>query len=227
MMKIYLLALILALPSICVAGQETPKHIRVSVQWIEVPHSILTELTSGEKKSGSVIHDAVIASVKEGKAKILETGILVVRNGQKVTTESIREEIYPTEYNPPGSDGPYSPPVVPRTRGITCFEPRNVGVSIEVEPTLGVGDNLIDLRLAPEVVAPGRLVTWMEHKDQWGDASVRMPIYEVWTVTTALTLANGKFELASVITPKATQPAPFVLTKILLFVRADVVPVNP
>jgi hypothetical protein len=223
-MKIYLLALLLALPNVCFAHQDPPKHIRVSVQWIEVPHSLLTELTSGEKKSGSEIHQAVLASVKEGKAKILETGIVMGRSGMRSSIESIREEIYPTEYNPPGSDAPPSPPVVPRTRGITSFEPRNVGVMIEVEPTLGSDDSIIDLRFNAEIVAPGRLVTWMEHKDRWGDASVRMPFYEKWTVTTALILANGKFDLASVISPKATQPAPFVLSKILIFVRADVMP---
>ena len=235
-MKLYLLSLTLALSGICAAHQD-PKHVRVSVQWIEVPHPVLTELTGGEKKSGPALHDAVLACVKEGKAKIVETSIVVCLSGQRATIESIREEIYPTEYNnavmpwnvPPSPEllALMKPkPVNPATRSITAFQIRNTGMTIEVEPTIGDNEALIDLRIVPEIATPGRLITWMEHKDQWGDASIRMPVYENWRVNTSLTVAAGKFELASVISPKPTQPAPAVMKKILLFVRADVITVS-
>lgn len=228
-MKLHLLALTLAASGLCAADQE-PKHIRISLQWIEVPHPVLTELMGGEKQSGSAIHDAAIAHAKEGKAMIVETGIVVCRSGRKSVIESLREEIFPTEYQPPGLPCNFSPrilkPVNPAYRSITAFETRNTGVTIEVEPTLAENDALIDLRFQAEVVAPGRLVTWMEHKDQWGDASVRMPVYERWRVNTSLSLTTGKFELASVISPKPTEPVPAVLKKILLFVQADVLPAS-
>jgi len=51
-----------------------------------------------------------------------------------------------------------------------------------------------------------------------------MPIYEKWGTGTSLSLQSGKFELVSVITPKPDMPAPAVTQRILLFVRADVLP---
>jgi hypothetical protein len=222
-MKLYLLSLTLALTGLCAAHQDPPKHVRVSIQWIEVPHPVLTELTGGEKKSGSALHDAVRAYVKEGKAKIVETSIVVCRSGQRAKVESIREEIYPAEYNPPGSDHEPYPPVESDIRGFTSFATRNTGVTMEVEPTIGDDEAFIDLRFVPQIVSPDRLINWMEHKDQWGDASVRMPVFESWRVNTSLTVAAGKFELASVISTKPTQLAPAEMKKILLFVRADII----
>ena len=234
-MKLHLLALTLAVSGVCAAHQDAPKQIRVSVQWIEVPHPVLTELSGGEKKSGAVMHDAVLAHVKEGKAKIVETSIVVCRSGQRAKVESIREEIYPVEYEPP-SLTPYIPPspeqlaskqrnsVFPANRDlINTFATRNIGVTMEVEPTIGNNDSIIELRFVPEIVSLGPYVTWMEHKDQWGDASFRMPVFESWRANASLTVANGKFELATVISPKSTQPTPAVMKKILLFVRADVI----
>lgn len=221
-MKLPLLTLTLAVSGVCAANLDPPRHVRVSVQWIEVPHPVLTELTAGEKKGGSALHDAVMAYAKEGKAKIVETGIVVCRSGSKATFESIREEVFPTEYNPPGSIGDISP-MNPLHRNFTAFDTRNTGVTMEVEPTISDDRGLIDLRFLPEIVAHGRSITWKEHKDPWGDASIRMPVFERSSVNTSLTVATGKFELATVISPKPTQPAPAVLKKILLFVRADVI----
>jgi len=223
-MKPHLLALIIAASGVC-AAHQAPRHVRVSLQWIEVPHPFLTELSSGEKKNGSALHDAVIAYSKEGRAKSVETGIVVCRTGQKAVIESIREEIFPTEYEPPGSL--YSiPPLNPAIRSFYAFETRNTGVTIEVEPTIGENESLIDLYLTTEVITRARLETWMEHKDQWGDASLRMPVFEVWRTNTSVILTTGTFELASVISPKSNLPAPAVQNKILVFVRADVIPTS-
>jgi hypothetical protein len=38
--------------------------------------------------------------IKAETAKLLETSLVVARSGRKATTESIRERIYPTEYEP-------------------------------------------------------------------------------------------------------------------------------
>ena len=233
-MKLPLLALTLALSGGCAAHECLVKQIRVSVQWIEVPHPVLTELTGGEKKSGSALHDAVRAYVKEGKAKIVETNIVVCRSGQKATIESIREEIYPVEYEPPSipnsvSDSPEVAALMtfklvnPANRNFPSFATRNPGVTMEDEATIGHNDSIIELRFVPGIVSLGPYVTWMKHKDQWGDASFKMPVFESWLANASLTVANGKFELATVISPKSTQPAPAVLNKILIFVRADII----
>jgi len=223
-MKPLLVTLIIAVSGVC-AAHQAPRHVRVSMQWIEISHPILTGLMGGEKKSGAALHDAVIAYSKEGKARIIETGIVVCRSGQKAVIESISEEIFPTEYEPPGSLY-NTPPMNPAIRSFYAFETRNTGVTLEVEPTMTNLDGLIDLRIATDVITRARHETLMEHKDQWGDASLRMPVFEVWRTYTSVILTNGTFELVSVISPKPTLPTPAVQNKILKFVRADVLPVS-
>ena len=219
------------------ATADAPMHVRVWTQYIEVPHATLSGWLNGGKRPGHELHAEALKLAKGGGAKVLETNMVICRSGQRATVESIREEIYPTEYEPPelpgtfGSTPPTSHPLwlspdrfsQLRPNTATAFETRNTGVTLEVEPTIGIEHSIIDLRLAPEIVTPLRLDTWMEHVDQWGDASTRMPAYETWRTNTSLMLVSGKFELASVITPNPNAPVPAVPRRILLFVRADVV----
>jgi general secretion pathway protein D len=93
---------------------------------------------------------------------------VTAKSGQKATIEIIREFIYPTEYEPPeipnsvgggndqgggiggGGGGGGTIPVTPATP--TAFDTRNTGVTLEIEPTIGENDFVIDLRFVPEIV---------------------------------------------------------------------------
>jgi general secretion pathway protein D len=99
-------------------------------------------------------------SQKKG-ADMMTAPSVTARSGQKATIEVIREFIYPTEYEPPeipqsvgstdgGGAGVSSVPVTPATP--TAFETRNTGVTLEIEPTIGENDFMIDLRFVPEIV---------------------------------------------------------------------------
>jgi hypothetical protein len=227
------LILALALAGALRAETEMPKHVRIWTQYIEVPHATLSGWLNGGKPSGHEIHAEAVKLAKEGGAKILETNMVICRSGQRAGIESVREEIYPTEFGPPELTGSVSEPfrVFPSSRNLpelrpvtlSAFETRNTGVTLEVEPTIGSNEAIIDLRIIPEIVTPLRLETWMEHSDQWGDASMRFPIYETWRTNTSVMLLSGKFEMAAVISPKAKLPSPLVPKRILIFVRADVV----
>jgi hypothetical protein len=229
-----LIALALLSDGISVADQAQPKLVRVYLQFIDVPHPVLTEMLAEKDSGGANMHAKAIALAKEGKSKVLETCMVLGRSGQKFTLESIREEIYPTEYEPIGLPGTFlsAPesdssdlPTNPMFRAPTAFETRNAGVTVDVEPTLSAEERVIDLHISSEVVTPLRLETWMEHKDQWGDGSIRMPVFETWRVHTSVSVEPGKFEIISVISPKPKDPVPAVLRKFLVFVRADIVPV--
>ncbi len=92
----------------------------------------------------------------------------ISRSGERSKIEIIREFIYPTEYEPPeipssiGGGGlidpvtgqiasaPSATPVTPAHP--TAFETRNVGVTLEVEPTVGPNRRFIELSLKPEMV---------------------------------------------------------------------------
>jgi hypothetical protein len=221
--------LLVVLPLIlCGIAAANPEQIRVSIQFVEVPHSTLTEMLSGPQTNGHSLHEKAVALSKEGHAKILETCMVVCRSGEKASVVSNREEIYPTEYAPPMLCGDLNrlasdPPISPALRQPTAFDTRNTGVTFEVEASKS-SSHTISLILNPEIVTRLRLETWMEHLDQWGDGSMRMPIYETWKTNTSIDVEPGKFELVSALTPKAKAPVPAISRKILIFVRADVLP---
>ena len=102
---------------------------------------------------------------------LLSAPRVTTKSGQRAQIEVIREFKYPTEFSPPqipqtvgaagaaggavagvagGGGGGGSFPVTPTTP--TAFEKRDVGVTLEVEPTIGPDGYSIDMQLAPQVV---------------------------------------------------------------------------
>jgi hypothetical protein len=219
------MGLIAALPA--TANTAPPKNIRVSVQFIEMPHTSMTELLSGKAQPGHVLHEKALAMAKEGKAKLLESAMVIARSRQRATIETIRELIYPTEgYVPPTP--PPNPPPTPRPSLCVplAWETRNNGTTFEIEPTLDEYGHQCELWLIPEMVDSSRFNTLWKYKDEWGDASYVQPTIETWRVNTQMTFQVGKFDLAATITPKPTEPVPATLRKILVFVRCDVITVG-
>ncbi len=92
----------------------------------------------------------------------------IARSGQRSKIEVVREFIYPTEYEPPempntfggttfidlvtGETANSTPPTAITPAHPTAFATRNVGVTLEVEPTVGPDKNYIELSLRPELV---------------------------------------------------------------------------
>ena len=97
---------------------------------------------------------------------LLSAPRVTTKSGQRAVVEVIREFKYPTEFSAPqipqsvgstagallggggGSTGSF--PVTPTTP--TAFEKRDVGVTLEVEPTIGPDGYSIDMDLSPQVV---------------------------------------------------------------------------
>lgn len=222
--------LTLPLPAQEWTERNLPRHIRIIVEYIEVPHPAFTAvMLSKDADSGPRLHARMRELVKKNEARIMETSIIVARPGQKATVESIGEFIAPTEYEPPGSDLSAFVPAssTPRLRPETpwAFEIKNVGVTLEVEPNLGPRNKLVDLRFAPELSNRLRLETWVSHHDQWGDASIRRPTYEELRMSTGLTLLANTWGFVGIHTPHAPDGGRNATRKIMLFVRADVIPI--
>ena len=146
---------------------------------------------------------------------------VTAKSGQKATIEIIREFIYPTEYEPPelpnstgssfgggflsglgGSGGGGSFPVTPATP--TAFTTRNTGVTLEIEPTIGENDFVIDLRFVPEIVEFEGFINYgspiqSSSTDALGNPVVNvitenrieMPVFSSRRVNTALTIYDG------------------------------------
>ena len=141
---------------------------------------------------------------------------ILARSGETATIEIIREFIYPTEYEPPelpnqvgatggiggagGGAGIF--PVTPSTP--TAFETRNTGVTLEIQPTIGANDFVIDLRFAPEIVEFEGFINYgspitSPASDAFGNPTnvtitenrIEMPVFASRRVTTGLTIYDG------------------------------------
>jgi hypothetical protein len=222
---------VLLLPALF-AGAAAAQQVRVTLRVIEVPYAQVMKWTGGAPMKGWQLHDEAVKLALAGGAEIAETSILTVQSGNRASAESIAEVIFPTEYEPPGSEK-----LVPLNDGnfaslyrafdatfTSSFEVRNTGVNLEIEPTIAAGGRLVDLRVSFEMIDLASLTTWTEFRDQWGDASVRMPVFDSKRVTTGISLADGVFELLNVYNAKPAA-VPAVTTRKMVFVRAEVVPV--
>jgi hypothetical protein len=225
--------ILLAVVAKATALDDRPKMIRVTVQVIEVRHAMLAKWTSAAKLKGREIHDSAVELAATGAAEIVETNVLICRSGEKALVESVGEWIYPTEYEPPGEIGLPLKPVDDKARfarplrpsDFISFETRNAGTVVEIEPTLSQGDKLVDLRISFDIVKRASLETWMEFRDEWGESSVKRPIFDSWRLSTGATLTAGNFELVNVYSPKPVA-VPAAATRQLVFIRADVLTVG-
>ena len=143
---------------------------------------------------------------------------ITARSGQKATIEVIREFIYPTEYEPPelpqggnggngnngigGGGGAAARIATPATP--TAFETKNLGVTLEIEPTIGENDFVIDLRFLPEIVEFEGFINYgspilSPGTDIFGNAissvitenRIEMPVFSKRSVNTQLTIYDG------------------------------------
>ncbi len=212
---------------------DLPKQIRVQVEFIDVSHEQLTELMFGEKAPASDVElrKQVAQLIKDGKASILETMLCTARSGQKATSESIEEFIYPTEYEPAqlpkpqeSKDGADSAKEKSSAIGPTptAFETRNLGSTLEIEPMLGEDERIIDLRFLPELVYHVGNEIWAEWKGEHGNSPIQMPKFYKVSVNTAVTLAAGKPMLVAAVSPKDEQGKTDFTRKLMIFVKADV-----
>ena len=217
---------------------DLPKQVRVQVEFVELAHEQLTELMLGAETpvNDAALREQVAKLVKDGKATVLETLMCLARSGQKATTESIEEFIYPTEYEPAEAAGTIEvkgqeegepAKKIQRDSAIgptpTAFETRNLGATLEIEPTLSRDGKVIDLRFVPEIVYHVGNQVWAEWKGEHGNSPVQMPTMYSLRVNTSVVLVDGKPLLVAALSPKGADGFPDFTRKLMVFVRADVV----
>ena len=212
-----------------VPAEPPPANIRVLLQLIELPHPALTELMAGPDTSGKTLHATAMALVKAGQAKVLESAILTTKEGLKASVVSYREVIYATEYEKPelGCGGGYhnlAPADFFANRSPSAWDTRNVGVTVEVIPSIADDGRRIALELNPEISEQTGEQIWNSWLGPHGHYDIRMPDFRALRSKLDLNLVSGVFEMAAVLSPAPTAPAPAVLRKVLVFVRADLLP---
>ena len=185
-----------------------------------------TNVAPGILSLTGIFSDGTVQMIMRGLSQRKGTDVMtapsvMAQPGQKAKIEIIREFIYPTEYEPPelpnqvgggfgggggglfgGGGGGGSFPVTPATP--TTFETKNTGVTLEIEPTPGQNDGVIDLRFAPEIIEFEGFVNYgspitSPSSDALGNPvqvvitenRIEMPVFSVRRVETGITIYDG------------------------------------
>lgn len=134
---------------------------------------------------------------------------VTTKSGQRATIQIVREFRYPTEYDLPqvsASVGSTFQPVVPTTP--TSFDTKPVGITLEVEPTVGPDGYTIDLTLSPRVVefdgfinygspinanvsVAGPLFAGINGTIEATSNVINQPVFSTREVTTQVTVYDG------------------------------------
>jgi len=118
-------------------------------------------------------------------------------------------------------------PVPPTICDPTAFETRNVGSTLEIEPTLGEDGKTIDLRLNPELIWSTGDNVWQEGKDSLGNTFKKsVPNFYVIRLHTALTCISGQYAFVSALSPKNSKGDTDMTRMVMVFVKCDVLTVK-
>jgi len=218
--------------------------VQVQVDFIEMPQKNLAELLLGTTPSSdaSELRGKVDGLLKSGVASVLESQVTTGNSGDKQLIESMDEYIYPTEYEPgsvpekvalPDKPDGMTPEalkalhalVIPPTP--TSFETKNLGSTLETEPTVSVRGDIISLALNPSLVWHTGDDILMEHKDLLGNISrMQMPKMYTLRLTTSLTLHSGKPAFVAALSPKDEHGVTDLTRKVMVFVKATAIEVK-
>ena len=228
-------------PEGVVEEDRAPRHLSVCVESFSLD---MAEAAALRRRitDDSKLYEEILSRVAKGTAAQEYFGIICARSGERSIVENISELIYPTEYAPNESSKPSTAPSGSRAgpspaaapaSGPTpspsslpplghSFETRNVGFILEVEPTLNQTHDIIDLRIAPQIVT-------LVDRSKWGkgNSEVEMPEFENQNMTLALTVRPRKpVLLGTPSRPPASKLTPDAAKKIWFsFVTVSVIKV--
>lgn len=239
-MKTSFIHVSLALAWICcpvLAGPEEepvrPQHVRVQTSHYEVSQKALAQALANLQPRKESLYQAIKRLTKQGNAKLLNTALTVCMPGKKTTTESIREVIYPAEYEPPelpgtfGSQGPRridgNHSTSPLLKIPTAFETRNVGETLTVQASISSPGKHIDLRLEQETSTHPRDHIWLERKGKRGKNRIIFPEFDTQRTTSQVRLRSKQSRLISTFTPHNKEGQTDCSRKILVFVKATLI----
>ena len=199
--------------------ESLTKNIQCQVECIEVSQEEMTRLLFQRNQSladATQLRKELQEMIAQKKARIVDTMMVITKSGQKATTESVQEFSYPTEPEPPSvpnsvglPDKKTTPADVSAMQWMrsppvpAAFEPRNLGGTLEVEPTLGGSAREIDLRLSWEIVDHEGEKSWMEYKDNQNNTyKIETPKFFVKRVSTSFTTIHAGYTLVASVNPQ-------------------------
>jgi hypothetical protein len=176
----------------------SPRHLSVCVESFSVDLADAAELHR-TISNDQELYKVILERVGKGTATQESFSVICARSGEKSAVESVSEISYPTKYDrhidptfgntvAKNAGGGQTKEVVAAADVLgplvpTEFNTRGAGTIVEIEPTLGQNNDIIDLRISTEMSAQVDFTKWGK-----GDGELETPAYENQRVMMALTL---------------------------------------
>ncbi len=226
-----LLAALLTLTFNTHAVEPGSPLIEITVDYVQMTAEDAGALLHGKDAPATSLawHETLVNVIKDGKGKLVGSISVSTKSGQRATSESVQEHIYPTEYTAAKGRQSESPSVPAGLTGVdlptaTSFEMRPVGLRLEVDPVLSADNSQIDLNLAPEAVIHLGDKTILTLPHETGEREVQsMPEFYSMKNTTAVAMRPGGTALCGMNTPPNEDGTPNHELRVLCLVTARLV----
>lgn len=216
-----------------------PRTIQCQFECVELSHEEMTRLLFLRDQSmadATELRKDLQEMVAKGKAKVVDTMLVVVRSGQKTTSIAAQEYIYPTAYEPctvPNSPSLPEKKITEKDVHVlewlrtppmpSSFEPREVGNSLEVEALLGYENRHIDLKFTWEIVDHHGEKSWMSYSDSLKNIyKIEMPIFYAKRIRSAITCIASQYSLVGVVDPQDAAGKRDPSRKWMVFAKCEV-----
>lgn len=184
-----------------VPANQTEWTVCVDVQMVSITPRLALKLVPELTERKSV--DAAFARLQEmivsGEAELLAWPRVCVGSGVRGLAESVEKQIYPTDFqNPHGANF---------IRDLDSLECRNLGPTLEIEPSVSADGRSIAINIHAQFV---RLIAMKEFRDRESSWAMKWlihrPDFASSMVTTQLDLANGQRTLLGSFVASSPQP---------------------
>jgi len=125
------------------------------------------------EKTLGAISDMVI----KNKAKVVSQSKIITKSGSNCKNKSVREFIYPAEYDVRGSSATNSVKTRPDILIPTAFETRDTGTIFDFTPTIGPDGKLIDVVCLPQRVRLSAYPNKVIVNSPTGKTEVEQPVF--------------------------------------------------
>ena len=133
---------------------------------------------------------------QDGYSNVLSSPKVTTLNNQQAQIEIVKEIIYPEEFElTPATTNDYGTIVTQPVVTPVSWTTRNIGIILNVTPSVGADKKTINLTLSPEV---SRFDRWEDYGitaasgDNWNAISIKQPIFFTQTVETNVVIHDGE-----------------------------------
>jgi len=207
------------------------KKIATHLEYISLDHREANRLLrkNWAKRDAGELRATLAGMIDSGKAELIDSSYSKTMPGLRTTVESVRQHIYPTEWDPaeiPQKLKMDDVEIVPTGANPTAFDTRNIGTTVELEPNVQLDGQQIDVNIAPEIVSFLGNRNVGDPKD-WQNLppeikGMAMPDFATIKLSTSITAFNGQMNLLGLFNPP-TADGVDTGKRVMLFIKMDVV----